>query len=213
MSQLIYKYLLKKTGLSNAIKIGNTDEDPYTEIIPNEELSFWQKKGAKRRRKIPTIYTPNDQAVLRSVQGKAYHLDLALHICGMRIGWGGIIGLIPAVGDIINLTLSMSLINKARQIEGGLPPDVLAKMTSNVIIDFLIGLIPFVGDFINIAFKANTRNFQMLERFLKKKYEVPHEIDNHAPGAIRLPSSDYEMLQTGKLSKQNVGNTVELPPR
>lgn len=40
------------------------------------------------------------------------------------------------------------------------------QMMANVIFDFLIGLIPLVGDFINIMYKANLRNFVLLEKHL-----------------------------------------------
>lgn len=33
MSKIVYHYLLKKTGLSNLIKIGETEEDPYREEV------------------------------------------------------------------------------------------------------------------------------------------------------------------------------------
>ncbi len=98
MTSLVYKYALKKTGLANLIKIGNTEEDPFNEIIQEEELKFWQRKGAKRRRNVPTVLSVNDQHILKSIRNKAYYLDLALNICGMRFGWGGVIGLIPAIG-------------------------------------------------------------------------------------------------------------------
>ncbi|GME89772.1 unnamed protein product [[Candida] boidinii] len=50
-------------------------------------------------------------------------------------------------------------------------------MTTNTLIDFGIGLIPFVGDFINIAYKANTRNYQLLENALLNNYP-DHVISN-----------------------------------
>ncbi|OBA18753.1 uncharacterized protein OGAPODRAFT_92212 [Ogataea polymorpha] len=171
MSGLLYKVLLKKTGLSDLVHVGPY-EDPYNEIIPPNELKFWQRKGAKRRKNIPSQYTPRDRKTLKSVRDRAYHLDQCFSVAGIKFGYGAIIGFIPMVGDLINLFFSLVLIRKAKEIEGGLPDTVAIKMAFNVLIDFLIGLIPFVGDFINIAYKANTRNFQLLDEHLVKKYSI-----------------------------------------
>lgn len=110
---------------------------------------------------------------MKSVRDRAYSLDLSIKICGVRLGWAGIIGLIPWIGDVIALLLALALVKKLRQVEGGLPESIQGKMMLNVAMDFGIGLIPIVGDFINIAYKANTRNFILLEKFLNSKYKTP----------------------------------------
>lgn len=113
--------------------------------------------------------------ILNSVKRKAYRLDLQLSICGIRLGWAGIIGLIPWLGDIIACFLALQIVRKAEKIDGGLPMAIRLKMMSNVIFDFVIGLIPIVGDFMNIAYKCNSRNFILLEKYLVEKYssQVP----------------------------------------
>lgn len=145
--------------------------DPYFEEIPEADLHFYQRKGAKRRRKLPGFIPKNDLKVLQSVKRKAYRLDLQLSLCGLRLGWAGIIGLIPWIGDVIAMLLAMQLLNKADQIEGGLPPSLRRRMKTNIAMDFGIGLIPIVGDFINVLYKCNLRNFVMLEQHLVQKYE------------------------------------------
>jgi len=145
--------------------------DPYFEEIPENDLHFYQRKGAKRRRKLPGFIPKHDLKVLESVKRKAYRLDLQLSLCGLRIGWAGIIGLIPWIGDFIAMMFAMQLLRKADQIEGGLPPLLRRKMQSNIVMDFGIGLIPLVGDFINVLYKCNLRNFVLLEQHLVHKYE------------------------------------------
>ncbi|OBA21624.1 hypothetical protein METBIDRAFT_27443, partial [Metschnikowia bicuspidata var. bicuspidata NRRL YB-4993] len=169
MSQIFYQYFLKKTNLDSVVKVGDT-EDPYHEPIPEDELHFYQRKGATRKRKLPDIIQGDDLKVLNSVKRKAYRLDLQLSLCGLRLGWAGIIGLLPGIGDIIAASLALQLVRKAEKIEGGLPALLRLRMMANVAFDFGIGLIPIVGDLINIAYKCNLRNFVMLEKYLVEKH-------------------------------------------
>lgn len=155
--------------MDSYLKVG-PEEDPYFEEIPDNELHFYQRKGAKRRRKLPDFIPKNDLKVLNSVKRKAYRLDLQLSMCGIRLGWAGIIGLIPWIGDILALVFALQLVKKAQTIDGGLPAHVKSQMMANVMFDFGIGLIPIVGDLINIAYKCNLRNFVLLEQHLVHKY-------------------------------------------
>lgn len=161
------------------------NEDPYFEEIPESDLHFYQKKGAKRRRRLPDFIGKHDLKVLNSVKRKAYRLDLQLSLCGLRFGWAGIIGLLPWVGDAIALCFALQLVRKADLIEGGLPTRLRQKMMANVMFDFAIGLIPLVGDFINIMYKCNLRNFVLLEQHLVEKYNkvlsggVPALVNRH----------------------------------
>lgn len=150
-------------------KIGD-DTDPFFEEIPEHDLYFYQRKGTKRKRKLPGFIGKKDLKILNSVKRKAYRLDLQLSLCGVRLGWGGIIGLLPWVGDIICLLFALQVVSKAGHIEGGLPATVRLQMMANVMFDFAIGLIPLVGDFINIIYKCNLRNFVLLEKHLVEKY-------------------------------------------
>lgn len=150
-------------------------------------MYFYQRKGAKRKRKLPGFIGKKDLKVLNSVKRKAYRLDLQLSLCGVRLGWAGIIGLLPWIGDVFALLLALLVVRKADQIEGGLPVQLRLKMMFNVTCDFLIGLIPLIGDFINIMYKCNLRNFVLLEKHLVEKYmmEAPNlpvaKADRHVP--------------------------------
>lgn len=145
-------------------------EDPYFEEIPEADLAFYQRKGAKRKRRMPDYIPKKDLKILNSVKRKAYRLDLQLSLCGLRLGWAGVIGLIPWIGDIIACAFAVMLVKKAGQIDGGLPAELRLRMMFNVAMDFGIGLIPLVGDFINILYKCNLRNFILLEKYLVEKY-------------------------------------------
>lgn len=188
MSNLMYQYFMKKTNLDHLLSVGGEQNDPYFEEIPEQDLHFYQRKGAKRRRKLPQFIPKHDLLILESIKKSAYRLDLQLSCCGFRLGWAGIIGLIPWIGDIIAAWFAYRIVAKASEIEGGLPAGLHLKMMANVAFDFGIGLIPIVGDFINIMYKCNSRNFISLELYLVKKYS------NLNPVAV--PSSK-EPMQKG----------------
>ena len=90
---------------------------------------------------MPEFIPKHDLKILNSVKNRAYHLDLLLNLCGLRIGWAGVIGLIPWIGDIIAFYFALQLVRKARTIDGGLPKGLEAEMMANVMFDFGIGLI------------------------------------------------------------------------
>ncbi len=80
----------------------------------------------------------------------------------IRFGIDGIIGLVPFAGDVLAGLLS-SLIVIAAWFRGA-PPVLLARMLVNLALDVTIGMIPLFGDAFDIAWKANRRNYALLER-------------------------------------------------
>ena len=81
---------------------------------------------------------------------------------GFRIGWDGIIGLIPGIGDLIGLGVSAWIVLGAARL--GASKATLARMGANVALETLVGAVPIVGDLFDLAFKANERNMRLLER-------------------------------------------------
>jgi hypothetical protein len=54
------------------------------------------KKTQKRRKAIPPGLSEKDTKILTQVKRRAYRLDYALfNLCGIRFGWGSVIGLVP----------------------------------------------------------------------------------------------------------------------
>lgn len=54
------------------------------------------KKTRKRRKAIPPGLSEKDAKILTQVKRRAYRLDYALfNLCGIRFGWGSVIGLVP----------------------------------------------------------------------------------------------------------------------
>ena len=83
-----------------------------------------------------------------------------------RFGINSILGLSPVVGDVALGAVSLYFIWEARSL--GVPNAVLAKMLGNVAIEVAGGSVPILGDLFDMAFKANLRNLDLLERWLRE---------------------------------------------
>ncbi len=103
---------------------------------------------------------------LRHVESLAHLLDdsIRLPVVGYRIGWEAIIGLVPGIGDVAGLVLSVYLIVQAARF--GVPAASLARMVFNVVVEALVGLVPVLGDAFDAAYKANLRNVDLLHAHL-----------------------------------------------
>jgi hypothetical protein len=112
----------------------------------------------------PRIRAGADLFSDRNLDLLSHLLDDFLRIPGTQIRFGldGIIGLIPGVGDIIGAMASWIIILAAWL--RGVPRVTLARMLVNVAIETIVGTIPVLGDAFDIAWKANRRNFALLER-------------------------------------------------
>lgn len=100
----------------------------------------------------------------RNLDLLSHLLDDFLRIPGTQIRFGldGIIGLIPGIGDVLGAMASWIIILAAWL--RGVPKVTLARMLANVAIETVVGTVPVLGDAFDIAWKANRRNFALLER-------------------------------------------------
>lgn len=80
---------------------------------------------------------------------------------GYRIGWDGIVGLIPGVGDLVGMGISLYILVGATRL--GASKTTLLRMLGNIGVETAVGSIPIVGDLFDLAFKANTRNMKILD--------------------------------------------------
>jgi len=141
--------------------------DQYAPVDPLYE-EYVDNKGKKKRRKreIPPGLSDRDIKILKSVKWRAHYLDKGFKICGMRFGYTFIIGIIPGIGDVADAFLNYYLVLKKAQ-KAELPGWLLRQMLINNAISAGAGLIPFVGDIVLASFKANSRNANLLEEFLR----------------------------------------------
>jgi hypothetical protein len=82
---------------------------------------------------------------------------------GLRLGLDFLVGLIPVVGDIIMVGVSLRIIAMAKSMH--LPRALRIAMLRNIAIDFLLGLIPFVGDVVDLFYKSNQKNVRIMEKW------------------------------------------------
>ncbi len=96
----------------------------------------------------------------------AWLLDNSIRLPGLkyRIGIDAIVGLIPGFGDLFGVLLSSYLVREAARV--GAPRSMLVRMALNVAVEGVIGMIPILGDVFDAVWKANQRNFALLETYL-----------------------------------------------
>ena len=82
---------------------------------------------------------------------------------GIRLGLDFLVGLIPVVGDIIMVGVSLSIVGMAKSMQ--VPRALLIAMLKNIAIDFLLGLMPFVGDLADLFYKSNQKNVRIIEKW------------------------------------------------
>jgi len=82
----------------------------------------------------------------------------------IRFGLDGIIGFVPGIGDFLGGLASCIIVIAA--FFRGVPMVTIARMVANLGIEVGIGAIPFAGNLFDIAWRANRRNYFLLERSL-----------------------------------------------
>ena len=95
-------------------------------------------------------------------------LDDFIHIPGtpIRFGLDGIVGFIPGVGDILG-GLASTIIIIAAWVRG-VPKAIVARMVINVAIETAVGSLPVVGNLFDIGWRANRRNYKLLESSIRE---------------------------------------------
>jgi hypothetical protein len=78
----------------------------------------------------------------------------------VRVGLDPILGLVPVWGDVVGLVGGLYLVYEAWRL--GAEGRVLAMMVMNVLVDAGLGAVPILGDLFDVAWRANTRNLELL---------------------------------------------------
>lgn len=97
-------------------------------------------------------------------------LDIWFRVPGTPIKFGldGIVGFIPGIGDLLGGLASCIIVLAA--YFRGVALITIARMVANLAIEVLVGLIPVLGNLFDIGWRANRRNYYLLERSLA----LPH---------------------------------------
>ena len=111
-------------------------------------------------------------------------MDAAVQIPGTRItiGLDALLGLVPGIGDAIGVALSSQIVLAAARV--GAPFAVLLKMISNLVLDAVVGMIPLLGDVFDVVYRANTRNYALLERHVASGPITQRPANKRVVGAI-----------------------------
>ncbi len=129
-------------------------------------------------KKAPPVSTP---AVPPSLEKLSRLMDSSIRLPGgYRIGWDGIIGLVPGIGDAVGLGISLYILFGAQR--AGASSATLARMAANVGIETLLGSVPVLGDLFDFVFKANNRNM----RLLQNQIAMPEKTDKRSKRSLYL---------------------------
>ena len=110
---------------------------------------------------------------LERLERLAHRMDSAFRIpgTGFRVGWDGILGLIPGIGDAAALAPALYILWRAQKL--GAPPVLLGRMAAWVAADTSVGAVPVIGDIFDIGLKANRRNVALLRDHLGRSPASP----------------------------------------
>lgn len=103
-----------------------------------------------------------DRAAVERMRVVARLLDESFRVpwTNYRIGLDPVIGLAPVAGDVITGALSMYIVLEAARL--GVSYPTLLRMIGNVSIDIAGGAVPLLGDVFDAAWKANSRNVELV---------------------------------------------------
>lgn len=106
---------------------------------------------------------------LKHLADLARLLDARFRLPGtsFRFGWDAVVGIVPGLGDTIMLIPGLYILFRARRLK--MPVGVVARMSINLIVDWIFGSIPLLGVLFDAGFKANLRNLRLLRRELEKR--------------------------------------------
>ncbi|KAK9446560.1 uncharacterized protein V1518DRAFT_423425 [Limtongia smithiae] len=140
------------------------------EKLQTKDPFFEEVNGEQRRRKAPEGSTPSDAAVFRKIQRAAWKHDRCMCGCfwaDWGIGQAPVVDLIPVIGPWVMYTLHLRLNRMAEDLH--VPQTLQAKMSANVLFDFLMSLIPLLGAVFAYINACSTRNAAIVHSFLEKR--------------------------------------------
>ena len=93
-------------------------------------------------------------------------LDTWFRVPGTNIRFGvdGIVGFVPGIGDLLGGIASCTIVLAA--YFRGVPLITIARMVANLAIEVVAGLVPILGNLFDIGWRANRRNYHLLEQTL-----------------------------------------------
>lgn len=170
---MFFSYFIKKFT-RKVVGDFNEGRDPFVEEYELERKSFFSgssKVVKKTRPKSIAEYVPERQrGLVLNMRKRCYRMELMFSFWGMKFGWLNIVKIVPVVGDVLALAVSLLVLREMRTAADGLPSDIMATCLFNILIDFTFSLVPIVGDIVSVAYKPNCRNAMLIEEHIDHKY-------------------------------------------
>lgn len=85
---------------------------------------------------------------------------------GFRIGWDGLLGLIPGFGDLITTLFAFYILFRAAML--GCPLPLIFRMGINILVENLVDVVPIFGNLFDFVWKANRSNVEIIESYLEQ---------------------------------------------
>lgn len=132
----------------------------------------FQDNTGKRRKLTSTFHSDKERKGWRRIQREAWvHDKCFLGLCGVGLNFGlGLVPLavllLPAIGPIAMYAVHARLINIARE-EVRLPPKLIGKLQTNILIDLLISFPPLIGAFFSWLNGCLTRNASAVYSYME----------------------------------------------
>lgn len=91
-------------------------------------------------------------------------LDTKYKVFGIKFGIDPLFDFIPGAGNFIASCASLYLFWIAYRVS--VPHYVYVRMLANMGVDFLIGSVPFIGIVFDALYRANVKNFALIEKYV-----------------------------------------------
>jgi hypothetical protein len=110
------------------------------------------------------------RGTMERLEWLAWFSDSAIRIPGTRrtVGADGFLSIVPGLGSLVGTGMSLYVFGEA--LRHGAPMRILTRMGLNIAADTLLGSIPLVGFLFDMAFKANTRNLNLLRQHMQEMH-------------------------------------------
>ena len=123
--------------------------------------------------------TQRYRETLRRLERFARLMDSRFRIprTDIRFGLGPLMGLVPVVGDVAGLLLSIYIILESRRVNA--PGSLQLRMLVNGLLDAAGGALPLLGDVFDVWYRANDRNVELLRHYLEERLEAERPARRH----------------------------------
>ncbi len=122
---------------------------------------------------IDELLATTDEAALNRMRAVSTLMDDVVPIPGTNKSFGidPLLSIDPTpVGDLVGGAISLYIVAESANL--GVPYTTLVKMIGNVAVDVGIGSVPVLGVLLDAVWKANKRNFALVEEYVERQSDL-----------------------------------------